>query len=93
MVISLEQLRDLNLGLLKEEARSHWKRHLPKYYRNLKKSGELEKRLENAAKFTLDAFNVERGRLMEKGWDAEQANMVAWELVREEWILLRSEDQ
>jgi hypothetical protein len=30
---------------------------LPKFYRNLKKSGELEKRLENAARFTMDAFN------------------------------------
>jgi hypothetical protein len=80
---TLEQLKDL--------ARSHWKRHLPKYYRNLKKSGELEKRIENAAKFTLDAFNLERGRLMERGIGIEQANMVAWELVREMWILLPSE--
>jgi hypothetical protein len=57
--LTFEQLKDL--------ARSHWKKHLPKFYRNLKKSGELERRVENAARFTLDAFNLEKARLEKKG--------------------------
>jgi hypothetical protein len=84
---------ELNLEQLKELARSHWKKHLPKFYRNLKKSGELEKRLENAAKFTLDAFNLEKEKLLKKGWRPQEASEAAWELVREEWVLLRSEEQ
>jgi hypothetical protein len=82
--LTLEQLKDL--------ARSHWKKHLPKLNRNLKKSGELEKRVENAAKFTLDAFSLEKERLVKNGLNPNQASEVAWELVREEWILLRSEE-
>ncbi len=84
---------ELTLEQLKELARSHWKRHLPKFYQNLKKSGDLEKRVENAAKFTLNAFNLEKEKLLKKGWKPQEASEVAWELVREEWILLRSEEQ
>ena len=49
--------------------------------------------MENAAKFTLDAFSLEKEKLLKKGWRNQEASEVAWELVREEWILLRSEDQ
>ena len=82
--LTLEQLQDL--------ARSHWKEHRPKLYRTLKKSGELEKKIENAARLTLDAFNLEKGRLEKTGMSPSQASEIAWELVREEWILLRSEE-
>ena len=65
----MEQLKDL--------ARSHWKKHLPKFYRSLKKSGELEERVENAAKFTLDAFSLEKEKLLKKGWRPQEASEVA----------------
>ena len=81
---------ELILEELKDLARSHWKEHRAKLYRNFKKSGELEERIENAARFTLNAFNVEKERLEKKGFDPNQASEIAWELVREEWILVRS---
>ena len=80
--LTLEELQDL--------ARSHWKQHRPKLYRSLKRSGTLEERAENAARFTLDAFSLEKGRLEKTGLTPNQASDIAWELVREEWILLRS---
>lgn len=83
---------ELTLEQLKELARSHWKKHLPKFYRNLEKVGDLEKRVENAASFTLQTFNVEKKRLQENGLAQQQASEVAWELVREEWFLLRGEE-
>lgn len=83
---------ELNVDQLKELAKAHWKKHRPKLYRNLKKSGELEKRAENAAKFTLNAFNLEKEKLLKKGWRPQEAGQTAWELVREEWILLPSEE-
>ena len=82
--LTLEQLKDL--------ARSHWKEHRSKLYRNLKKSGELEQRAENAARLTLDAFNLEKDRLVKIGMSPIQASEIGWGLVREEWVLLRSEE-
>jgi hypothetical protein len=83
---------ELTLERLKDLARSHWKEHRPKLYRNLKKSGKLEQRVENAARLTLDAFNLEKDRLEKTGMIPSQASEIAWELVREEWIFLRSEE-
>ena len=83
---------DLTLEQLKDLARSHWKEHRPKLYQSLKKSGELEQRVEDAARLTLDAFNLEKDRLEKIGMSPSQASEIAWELVREEWILLRSEE-
>ena len=83
---------ELTLEQLKYLARSRWKEHRPRFYRNLKKSGELEQRVENAARLTLNAFNLEKKRLEKAGMSASQASEISWEQVREEWILLRSEE-
>ncbi len=83
---------ELTLERLKDLARCHWKEHRPKLYRSLKKSGELEERVENAARLTLDAFTLEKDRLEKTGMNPSQAIEIAWELVSEEWILLRSEE-
>jgi hypothetical protein len=83
---------ELTLERLKDLARCHWKEHRPKLYWNLKKSGELEQRVENAAMLTLNAFILEKDRLENTGMNPSQASEIAWELVREEWILLRSEE-
>ena len=77
---------------LKELGREHWKKFRPKHYRSLKKSGYLEEAVANAAKFTLEAYLVEKGRLSERGFSENQAHQVAWELVREEWLLLPDEE-
>lgn len=37
---------ELTLEQLKELTRTHWKKHLPKFYRNLEKAGDLERRYE-----------------------------------------------
>jgi len=58
----------------------------------LKKSGYLEEALENAAKFTLEAYVVEKWRLLERGFPENQAHQVAWELVREEWLFVPDEE-
>jgi cation transport regulator ChaB len=59
----------------------------------LEKEGSLEQRLENAANFTLKGYEVEKKRLLERGYQENQAHEVAWELVREEWLLLPDQDQ
>jgi hypothetical protein len=85
--------KDMNLKELKELAREHWKKHRPSLFRALEKEGSLEQRLENAANFTLKGYEVEKKRLLERGYQENQAHEVAWELVREEWLLLPDQDQ
>jgi cation transport regulator ChaB len=77
---------------LKELGRDHWKKFRPKHYRAFKESGYLDEALENAAKFPLEAYVTEKRRLLEKGFTDNQAHQVAWELVREEWLLLPDEE-
>jgi hypothetical protein len=75
-----------------ELGREHWKKIRPKHYQALKKSGYLDEALENAAKFTLEAYATEKRRLLEKGFTENQAHQVAWELAREEWLFLPDEE-
>jgi cation transport regulator ChaB len=72
--------------------REYWKKFRPKHYRALKRSGYLDEALENEAKFTLEAYVVEKRRLLDRGFPENQAHQVAWELVREEWLLLADEE-
>jgi hypothetical protein len=78
---------------LKELARSHWKEHRPKFFAELQKDGYLEEALNNAAKNTLDAYQNVKRQLLKRGESPGQAHAIAWELVREEWILRPSEEQ
>jgi len=61
-------------------------------YRELKKNGKLENVLENAVRNTLEAMERVKAQLVENGYTPEQAHRTAWELLREEWILLPSEE-
>jgi hypothetical protein len=58
----------------------------------LERSGYLEKHLEAASKNTIAAYQTTKAQLIEKGWNPNQAHWSAWELVREEWILLPDEE-
>ncbi|MGA2463716.1 MAG: hypothetical protein ABSH06_05110 [Thermodesulfobacteriota bacterium] len=78
---------------LKELGRKHWKEHLPKLFKGLQESGQLEDSLDQAAKNTLNAYQKAKDHLQKNGYDPNQAHYAAWELVREEWLLRPSEDQ
>jgi hypothetical protein len=62
-------------------------------YQALQKSGDLEKSLDLAVKNTVDAYRNVKKQLLEKGYEPNQAHQAAWELVREEWLLLPDEEQ
>ncbi len=78
---------------LKNLAKGHWREFRPKMYQALQKSGELEKSLDLAVKNTVDAYRNVKQQLLEKGYEPNQAHQAAWELVREEWLLLPDEEQ
>ena len=67
---------------LKELARSHWRQHRPKLFRDLQESGELEESLNQAAKNTLYAYQKAKSKLLKNGYKPNQAHESAWELVR-----------
>ena len=78
---------------LKKLADLHWKEHRPNLYRELQESGELEDSLESAAVATWNAMQRLQERLMkENGLTLNEAKETAWELMREEYILLPSEE-
>src|SRR5207249_3223626 len=66
------------------QAKEHWKQFRPKMYQELLKSGELDRRAQEAAENTLEA----RGRLIQQGMKPNEA----WEAVRENWVFLPSEE-
>ncbi len=88
---------------LKRMANEHWKEHRPKMYRELKKSGQLEEALSEAARFTVEAEDRIFEQLKKQhSYPKTENNLeiaahynwlrnTAWELVREQYILLPSE--
>ena len=66
------------------QAKEHWKEHRPKMYRQLEESGRLEDALYAAQELTVAAM----ADLIERGVNWYQA----WELIREEWLFLPSEE-
>jgi NRPS condensation-like uncharacterized protein len=77
---------------LKQLGRIHWRKYCPKLFRALKKSGNLEERLNAAVRHTIEAYKIVRSRLEQRGWEPNQSHWSAWEQVREEWLLLRDEE-
>jgi hypothetical protein len=75
-------MRLTNFGHL---AKAHWKEHRPRMYRELEQSGQLEEALYAAQELTKDAL----ANLLSQGVPDNQA----WEAVRENWLLLPSEEQ
>ena len=81
-----------------------WKKYLPKMYRDLKQSGDLQKALDNAVMNTMEAEHnlfmqlrkqnppPQTGDFLKAAAHIEQLNRTAWEIVREMWILLPAEE-
>lgn len=69
-----------NLGRLKAEGRNHWKKHLPKMYARLERSGKLEEAIEEAAQQTR--------KLMDQANEAGQTDAEAWPEVRAQYLIL-----
>ena len=74
------------LDNLEETTRQHWAKYLPKMTAELAaQPGELEKAIQNAAKFTREEVE----RLESQGLNRLQA----WELTREQWVILPPEPE
>jgi uncharacterized protein YggE len=74
------------------QAEKHWREHRPKMVRELEKNGLLHQMLLEAEEKTKDEMATLRLELMKQGKTAQQANDQAWEMVREKYILLPSEE-
>ena len=64
-------------------ARQHWKEHLPQKFKRLRDSNQLHEALRLAAEQTADLME----QLQSEGFD----QMQAWEMVRNEYLLLPPE--
>jgi hypothetical protein len=72
-------------GLMAEK---HWREFLPKMVRELEAHGRLQEALLEAEEKTKDEMYDLTIRLMAQGLTAQQAHDQAWEMVRQEYILL-----
>ncbi|MBE7556688.1 MAG: hypothetical protein HS126_37030 [Anaerolineales bacterium] len=66
-------------------AREHWQEHRPTLYAHLAQTGQLEVMIETAARQTLEAME----RLISRG----TTPLEAWQLMREEWLLVPEEER
>lgn len=73
------------LSPLALQAIEHWKQYLPSLYASLKEKGLLEERAQKAANQTNEALE----EMVSGGTPWEQA----WELIRNDWVFLPSEDE
>ena len=72
------------LSNLSETIDQHWREHRPKMYAELKRSGELKEAIKAADEQTSEAVL----QLVAEGLDFWKA----WEMMREDWALLPSEE-
>lgn len=72
-------------------AEKHWREHLPAMVRELERKGTLHQMLLEAEERTKDEMATLRAELTATGLTPEQAQRRAWELVRENYILLPPE--
>ena len=73
-------------------AENHWREFLPRMVRELEVNGRLHEMLLEAEEKTKDEMATLRIQLMKQGLTADQAHRQAWEMVREKYILLPSEE-
>jgi hypothetical protein len=76
-------------GLMAEK---HWREFRPRMVRELEAHGRLQEALLEAEEKTKDEMYDLTARLMAQGLTAQQAHDQAWEIVREEYILLTPEE-
>jgi hypothetical protein len=72
-------------------AQKHWREHRPKMVRELEARGQLREMLLEAERKTKDEMAGLRTRFIRQGLTPQQAHDRAWEMVREEYILLPPE--
>ena len=76
-------------GLMAEK---HWREFRPRMVKELEAHGRLQEALLEAEEKTKDEMYDLTTRLMARGLTAQQAHDQAWEMVREEYILLTPEE-
>jgi len=76
-------------GLMAEK---HWREFLPRMVKELEAHGKLQEALLEAEEKTKDEMYDLTTQLMAQGLTAQQAYDQAWEMVREEHILLTPEE-
>ena len=73
-------------------AEKHWREHCPNLVRELEARGQLQTMLAEAERKTKDEMAELRTRFIRQGLTPQQAHDRAWEMVREEYILLPAEE-
>jgi len=73
-------------------AEKHWREHRPKMVRELEARGQLQEMLLEAERKTKEEMAGLRTRFIRQGLTPQQAHDRAWEMVREEYILLPAEE-
>ena len=72
-------------------AKSHWRKHCPRLVADLERKGTLQQMLLEAETKTDEEMDVLRRQLIHQGLTPQQAHDQAWEMVRENYILLPPE--
>ena len=72
-------------------AEKHWREFRPNMVKQMEATGELQEMLYEAQEKTKDEMATLRLELIKQGKTAEQAHHQAWEMVRENYILLPAE--
>jgi hypothetical protein len=73
-------------------AEKHWRQFRPRMVRELEVANRLQETLLEAEEKTKDEMYDVTTRLMAQGLTAQQAHDQAWEMVRQEYILLPPEE-
>ena len=72
-------------------AETHWREHCPRMVREMERTGQLPAALLEAQERTLDEMESLMRQFRQQGLTPQQAHDRAWELVREQYILLPPE--
>ena len=72
-------------------AEAHWREHCPRMVRKLVRTGQMTTSLLEAQERTQDEMETLIRTFRRQGLNPQQAHDQAWELVREKYLLLPSE--
>jgi hypothetical protein len=74
-------------------AEKHWREFLPRMVQELEARGRLHEMLQEAEEKTKDDMErMTQELISEQGYTPENAERVAWEMVRERYVLLLPEE-
>ena len=74
------------------QAEKFWRRWLPKMVAELERNGRLEEALKEAEQRTAIEMDDMRRHFQQQGLTTEQAELRAWEIVRQRYVYLRPEN-